>query len=458
MRSISRRSIGGHIVTIPLQLHAALRSVPFLLALSSFLLFSFLLPPSSFAETYYTHPLTPDVKTLRVITDGDFQKLPVIDNTENSSLEISFDLLADEQTYLQYRVVHCDAQWQIDDLSELDYIDGFQPTRLTDVQPSFNTFVNYWHYRLSFPNEEVRLLVSGNYAVIFHLEDDPDEVVAVACFSITEQMAFVSGEVSGNTDIDYRMEHQQLTLQCTWSQQLLPYLNAANDLHMVVTQNHRPDTRRDILHPSRLEAGKAWYEHLRPLIFEAGNTYRRFEFIDRHYATLGVEQVRYDAPYYYVSLPMQSSRQGGFYRYDQDQHGRYVVHALRVDDEALECEYFWATFRLSDAMPSHHQSIYLSGDFTYGELTDEYRMIYDPDEQCYIGRVLLKQGHYNYQFICGPEWVPDYDAGSLDGNRPSTTLSVCEGNYYESHNEYDIYIYYRAPGERYDRLLGVAQL
>ena len=408
------------------------------------------------ASAYYTHPLSDDVKTLQVITDGDFRKLPVIDNTENSSLEISFDILSDEELFLQYQVIHCDAQWEQDDLSELDFVDGFQPTRVTNVSPSFNTFVNYWHYSVAFPNEDVRLLVSGNYAVIFHLESDPDEQVAIACFSVTEQMAFVSGEVSGNTDIDFRQEHQQLTLQCTWSQSKLPFLSPSTDLRLVVTQNHRPDTRRDILLPSRMEASKAWYEHNRDLIFEAGNTFRRFEFIDRHYATFGVERLRYQEPYYHAELVTQQARSGSFYRYDQDQHGRYLVHALNnVDDEATECEYFWAEFSLAGAMPPKGRgNIYLTGDFTYGELTDEWRMDYDPELQCFVGRALLKQGHYNYQFLCGHEWMPDFTGET----NPHATLSVCEGNYYEARNQYDIYVYYRAPGARYDRLLGVAQL
>jgi len=426
-----------------------------------FLLLALLLPAlTSVAEAYYTHPLVDEVQTLRVITDGDFQRLPVIDNTVNSSLEISFDVLADQQYYLQYQVIHCDADWQADDLSELDYLDGFQPTRVTEVTPSFNTYVNYWHYSLKFPNEETRLLISGNYTVIFHLEDDPDAQVAMACFSVTEQMAFVGGEVSGNTDIDYRESHQQLTLQCTWSQARLPYLNPASDLRLVVTQNHRPDTRREIQHPSRIESSRACYEHLPELIFEAGNTFRRFEFTDRRYATLGIEQVRYVEPYFEVQLPLQKSRQGNFYLYDQDQHGRYVINALRVDDVNVESEYFWANFYLDGAMaPRNGASIYLTGDFSYGELTDAYRMIYDEDRQCFVGRVLLKQGHYNYQFLCGKEWTPAEPSPVAPGAyRSPMTLEPVEGNYYEARNQYDIYVYYRAPGQRYDRLLGVAQL
>lgn len=404
-------------------------------------------------ERCYTHPIIDEVKTLRVVTDGDFQRLPVIDNTHNSSLQISFDILSDEQYFLQYQVMHCDANWRPDDLSELDYIDGFQPSRVEEVTPSFNTYINYWHYTLSFPNEELRLLVSGNYAVIFHIEGDPDTPVAMACFSVTEQKAFVGGEVSGITDIDYRQEHQQLTLQCTWSASQLPYLNPASDLQLIVTQNHRPDTRRTLSQPSRMEAGKAYYEHNPALIFEAGNTFRRFEFTDRRYATLGIEQVRFVDPYFEVQIPLQHSRQGAFYLYDRDQHGRYVVNALRVDDVHTEGEYFWADIQLAGAMPSRRgASVYLTGDFTYGELTEPYLMQYDPVLETFHGRVLLKQGHYNFQFLCGEEWTPADPLPVV----PST-LGPCEGNYYEAHNEYDVYVYYRAPGERYDRLLGVAQ-
>lgn len=398
------------------------------------------------AQQYYTHPLDENIKTLRSIVDGDFTRLPVIDNTRNSSIEISFDYLSDEEPFLEYRIVHCDADWQADDLSELDYIDGFLPVKVSQAKPSFNTFTNYFHYAVTFPNDDVQLLVSGNYAVIFHDEAEPDTPLAVATFSVSEQMAFVSGEVSASTDIDYRQQHQQLTLQCTWSNTQLPYLDPAHDLKLVVTQNHRSDTRRVIAAPSRMEAGKACYEHLQPLIFEAGNTFRRFEFTDHRYATFGVESVRYQAPDYHVRLVQDKARSNDFYRYDQDQHGRYLIRSLRVEDVDTESEYFHAHFTLSGAMPPKgNGGIYLIGDFTYGEVSEPYRMNYDPELQCYTAQVQLKQGHYNYQYLVR---MPD----------DHLTTAIVEGNYYETRNQYDIYVYYRPIGARFDRLLGVAQL
>ena len=397
-------------------------------------------------DFYYTHPLDNNVKTIRTLVDGDFSRLPVIDNSHNCSVEISFDYLANEEPFLEYRIVHCDAEWQADDLSELDYLDGFLPVKVPQAIPSFNTFTNYFHYSVSFPNDDVRLLVSGNYAVIFHNESDPDTPLAVATFSVSEQMAFVGGEVSASTDVDYHQQHQQLTLQCTWSQAQLPYLDPAHDLKLAVTQNRRPDTRRIVAAPSRMEAGKACYEHLQPLIFEAGNTYRRFEFTDARYATFGVESVRYQAPDYHVRLTQDKARSNDFYRYDQDQYGRYLIRSLRVDDVDIESEYFVAHFTLAGAMPPKgNGGIFLTGDFTYGEFSPAYRMNYDPELQCYTAQLQLKQGHYNYQYLVD---MPD---GSL-------STSVVEGNYYETRNQYEIYVYYRPDGARYDRLLGVAQL
>ena len=57
--------------------------------------------------------------------------------------------------------------------------------------------------------------------------------------------------------------------------------------------------------------------------------------------------------------------------------------------------------------------------------------------------VLLKQGSYNYQYL----FVP---TGSSVGQ-----TGPIEGNYYQTQNEYSIYVYYRPMGARYDRLIGV---
>lgn len=406
---------------------------------------------------YYTSPLCNQVKTLRCLVNGDFRRLPVIDMQGNQSIEISFDYLADEAPHLAYSVIHCTADWEESDISELDYIEGFQPTLLTQIEPSFNTFIPYYHYSVRFPNPDIRLLLSGNYAVLFHLQDNPDEIVAVATFSISEQMMFVNGEISTNTDIDYRDAHQQLTLTTSWSNNRLPHLNPAEDLTLHIRQNRRDETRRVLSAPSRMEASKAYYEHMPALIFEAGNNYRRFEFVDEHYATLGVEQVRYHAPYFYISLLLDECKTRQPYYYDEDQDGRFLIHAKRVDDPDTEADYFWAQFRLNAPSISPQTPVYLIGDFTYSAFDETCLLSYDYESGLFVSDILLKQGAYNYQYAI------ESTAGKQSNSLPSIAADVpqsdfstaaIEGNHYETPNEYDIMMYYRPHGARYDRLLG----
>jgi hypothetical protein len=393
----------------------------------------------------YTHPISTDIKTLRCLVDEDFQRLPVIDMEGRSRMEWSFDLLADYEARLSYRLVHCTADWQLSNLSELDFIDGFQPTRITDVTPSFNTNVPYYHYRITYPNDDLSLLCSGNYALLVFADDDPDQILAIATFSLNEATVSVGGTVSAQTDIDFRREHQQLTLSVQWQMNTFPHLDPAAELILKVQQNHRRDTERTVLHPSRTSATTAYYEHEPKLIFPAGNTFRRFELTEVHYAPIGVAQIDYHAPYYYAWLTPGKSRQGTHYLYDRDQHGRYYIHALRVDDPDTEGDYFVAGFSLLPPLPpTGSQAIYLYGDFTYGVRCEATEMRYNAETGSYQQQMLLKQGAYNYLYLVGTEH-----------DDPLRTSPI-EGDYYETENEYSVAVYYRTPGARYDRLVGFA--
>ena len=62
----------------------------------------------------------------------------------------------------------------------------------------------------------------------------------------------------------------------------------------------------------------------------------------------------------------------------------------------------------------------------------------------YERAMLLKQGAYNYQYLVVPP-----------GARRGYTAQV-EGDKYQTVNRYDVRVYTRRRGERYDRLIGSA--
>lgn len=392
------------------------------------------------AQVYRTESRADELKTLRTVVDGDFRKLPVIDlqsamGEGNSQVEISFDYLNDEQAWFTYTVVHCDSQWRPDNLSELEYLDGMLPVRMDNPEPSFNTITStYYHYSVTFPNDDIKLLLSGNYAVLFANDDAPDEVVAVTTFSVSEQKAFVKGEVTGNTDIDFRQRHQQLNLNVSWSAQQMEHLNPSEELTLVVRQNRREETRRVVKQPLRIEQNAAIYEHNHDLIFEGGNNWRQFENNDERYPGIRVDRLKFSHNGYDVWLMTDKCRANREFYTEPDVKGRYIVHAVKVDDPDTEAEYSWVHFSL-DASPAYEQKgVYLIGDFANSNNRDSYRMRYDDGLGLYVADVYLKQGAYNYQY----------------------SLPAIEGNFYETPNEYDVFVYYRPFGARYDHLLGTA--
>ena len=63
-------------------------------------------------------------------------------------------------------------------------------------------------------------------------------------------------------------------------------------------------------------------------------------------------------------------------------------------------------------------------------------MTYAPEQQLYTARILQKQGYYSYQYLGVPS----------------------EGNFYQTENSYQIYVYYKGIGERTWRLVAFNQL
>ena len=61
-----------------------------------------------------------------------------------------------------------------------------------------------------------------------------------------------------------------------------------------------------------------------------------------------------------------------------------------------------------------------------------------------IGKVLLKQGFTNYQYILADK------SGKIDFK------NAIDGNHFQTENNYTALIYYRGNNDRYDRVIGIA--
>ena len=252
------------------------------------------------ADAQRNEAFNKSIKTIRVMANGDWELPPIIELGTDEYIEISFDELSHQYHRYTYNITHCNADWQPSELSELDYLDGFNGNTIDYYANSFNTTMLYTHYALEIPNEDVIITASGNYIVSVYDDDNGGEHVLDACFSVVEQQVAIAASVSSNTDIDTNSTHQQVSFSVNYGS--YDIRNPASEVKVQVFQNQRRDNMVDGIAPTYEQPGRLQYVHNRRLIFDAGNEYRRFETVSTRYLPLGVENLRLHAPYYHATL------------------------------------------------------------------------------------------------------------------------------------------------------------
>lgn len=396
-----------------------------------------------FADDTQNGIFDPDFHTLEIRVEGYDMQPPVLTLGSNDRIVISFDELTDERSYLRYSLVHCDAMWRPSGLVESEFLEGFNQGEVEEYEYSDATTVNYIHYRIVIPNEQMRFTVSGNYLLRVYRENDPDRTLLQARFSVNENVVKIAGEATSRTDVDYNGSHQQLNFAVDVDRE--PIHNIYTDLKVVITQNGRDDNRQVLTAPQRVSGTSAYYEHLRSLIYPAGNEYRRFETVSVNYPGMNVAEIVYADPYYHMRLYDDVPRADSRFVYDMTQHGRFKIREYNSDYSDVAADYVVVHFKL-DAPLMAGYDIFIDGDLTNRRFNPESRMHYDYTDNSYKASMLLKQGAYNYQYLAVP-------SGTMRG-----VSGVVEGDFYPTVNEYLIQVYYREPGGRYDRLLGTTVL
>ncbi len=380
-----------------------------------------------------------NLRTLQVQLDGDPFAEPIALMNSDERIYIAFDRLAEDREFLRYSLTHCNANWQPSGLVDSEFLDGFNEGTIENYDFSQATTVHYVHYWMTLPNEDVAPKISGNYLLKIYSEDDPDIILAQARIMFSEETALTIAQASPQTDIDYNKSHQQLTISVDVDRAMID--DPFNDILIVVGQNGRLDSQVSLRQPLRMNGATLYYEHQMPLIFEAGNEYRRFETVNVNYPGMGVAAIEYHEPYYHFSLYTDERRDDEPYVYDQTQHGRFFIREYNSDYSDVQADYAVVHFTL-DYPDSPGAMIFLDGDFTLRRFDDNARMFYNHSTGLYERSMLLKQGAYNYQYLIVP---PDAKRGYTDR---------IEGDKYQTLNRYDVRVYTRRKGERYDRLIG----
>lgn len=379
----------------------------------------------------------------------------LIDGSEpENTLEISFDELSHDIMQYAYTVHHLTADFVRDDLSTFDYVRGFTRSDITNYSTSLNTAVNYTHYSFTFPNEDMQLLISGNYMLtIYDVSVGEEQPVATVVFSVVEPLVKPQASVTPNTTVEISGRYQQVNID-------LPtdalHMVSPTDVRLLIRQNGRLDNQVYAPYPTYIEANRLrWKDHSK-LVFEGGNEYRHLDIWSTYFAGNNVDRIAYDRNDYHAFLyadPVRGTwsehadRCGVPYMHEYDHNGTCIINAERCNDIDTEAEYMYVHWTLPMAQPVLDGVIYIGGDVFHNQMVPSLnRMLYDNDNHCYYFNALLKQGGYDYQY-----WLKRK-------GEPSATLLQTEGSHWQTENVYTIYVYFRSVSDRYDRLIGLTEV
>ena len=384
------------------------------------------------------------IASLQVVAGTEWLQLPVIKQNSNVPVTISFDELSHVYHRFTYTITHCEADWTTsEEIFRSDYAGGFtEDIIIEDVEESTNTNQLYTHYRFQIPNDNCQLKLSGNYRVdVF--DDESRDTMFTARFMLAEDIASCNFDILTDTDIDVRRNHQQLNLRVDYPSSL-GVTDPRTQFRVIVMQNLRTDNMVICPPAPILSQNSMTWTHTRQLIFTGTNEYHKFEFLDPHRNSLGVESVKWDGERYNAYLYHDYPRRA--YVYDETPKGAFYLRNSDNIENDVTTDYAIVHFFLDT--PRLNGDVYLDGQWTQNSLSEQYRMTYNEEEHCYETAIPLKMGYYSYQYVLLR------NSNSINEPQQDITTSETEGDFFETHNIYNVFVYFRGNGDRTWRLIG----
>jgi hypothetical protein len=382
------------------------------------------------------------IKTVQMYRAGFELSYPVLTLNEDAQLLFKFDDLSDEARNYYYTVIHCDANWNESYISQTEYINGFPENPLTDYKLSFNTTFNYSNYQVLIPNDNMKLNYSGNYALVVYEDNDKEKVVITQRFYIVEPRVDIQGNVHRATTDPYEGSNQEIDFIVTHNNILIE--NPVKDVKVVLMQNGRWDNAIRTLKPQYVVDNRLEYRYDKENVFAAGNEFRYFDNRSNRYNGENIVSTEFHDPYYHKTIVKDEVRSNKNFFLYKDMNGKFTVESQdeEVRDPDTECDYTFVHFTLPLPSILLGGSVNVFGGLTGWNANKSNEMTWNFNISAYELTLLLKQGYYNYHYV----YVP-----------PGSTVADhtnIEGSFWETENDYQLFVYYSDFSARYERLVG----
>lgn len=362
---------------------------------------------------------------------------PIRQLNDNQPLILEFDDLSADYSQYHVKIKHCTADWEISVLNEIEYLQDFNDFIINDYEVSQNTKIPYYHYIFKVP--EVK--ISGNYLLVISKDSDRNEPVLVKRFMVYEPIASATTEVRRPQDSQYWRTHQQLDFEISYGN--YGVRSAKEEFKVVIRQNYQWAQTIKNLRPMTDNSAtrKLFFRFFNnENVIMAGNEFNFFDGRSTYTRGMGiaeVEQGRTD------TFWLNTQQRGGKVNFveQRDYNGQFVVENRENQNPSFSNDYVWVSFSVASQLLLDKE-VYVVGEFNQWQLSEENLLTFNRQDQLYEIRKLMKLGVYDYRFV-----VKDIITNAID-------YTYFSGNFTDTENVYELFIYHQPPTARAEKLIG----
>ncbi len=362
-------------------------------------------------------------------------QFPLVQLGESIYLDFD-DTTASEQDYY-YKIVHCNYDWTPSDLLKSQYLNGIDNQRIIDYRNSYNTLQPYSNYRLTLPNDNVKLKISGNY--ILEIYNNNYEIQFSRRFLVYQNLVSVEAQIKRSRDFNSLNEKQVVQFNINYANFQL--INPKKEVKIIILQNYYWPSAIYNIAPQFTIGNQLVYKFNEETSFFGSNEFLNFDTKDLRSPSAAIASIELTDLYHHY-LFTDIFRNNRPYTYFPDINGDFEIRTLQGDDSSREAEYSYVHFSLPYNEILNLDDVYVFGKFNNYALDEENKLSYNSTNGLLEAKIKLKQGFYNYKYAVKQE------------NQIIELNTVC-GNFHFTENNYLILVYYRNFGDLYDSLIGI---
>ncbi|MBD1393186.1 type IX secretion system plug protein [Mucilaginibacter glaciei] len=391
-----------------------------------------------YANGVYRH----EIKSVEFYNTSKQSSFPIIGLNSTDQVVLGFDDLSGSSRTVNYTIEHCDANWNSSRLSPAEYLQSFTEDRIFDYTYSSGTFQKYTHYEIKLPNQNIAPKLPGNYILKVYENNDPTRLLLTRRLYVVNSKVSIAANVLASNNVALRRTNQKVNFTVQYAG--LNVQNPNTDLRVMVMQNTRPETGRLNATPTYVRNNQLVYNDVTINDFAGRNEFRHFDIRTLKLNSERVARIYKDTANT-VMLLGDPPRDLPNYTLLYDNDGKFFIYNQDGRDSRTDADYAHVYFSLAANRPPDDGTPYIIGQFNDYKIDENSRMEFDSRGRFYT-HLLLKQGVYDYQYI----WVSNATKKIDD--------TLLEGNYFETENEYQLLVYYRPPGSRWEELVGYSLL